>query len=99
VVQLPASQGALIIGRIANVSVIVTNAGNCSENARISLSGTINYSDVQNTSVSVGQTKTVVFQYPVPVRLEVTLTANGPLAGDVTPANNSDTKTYPTQVL
>jgi hypothetical protein len=86
------------IGTIVNVSVIVTNAGNCPEQAQVILDGTINYHSVQGIAIAPGTTQTKVFSYPVPVRLSVTLTASAPLGGDVTPANNSDTETYPTTI-
>jgi hypothetical protein len=87
------------VASFVKISVIVTNAGNCPETAIVTLSGTINYVAQQTTTVAPGGSQTLLFDYTVPVRLEVTLTASGPVAGDVTPANNSDTKTYPTTVL
>jgi hypothetical protein len=99
VVQLPASQSSMKVASFVKVSVIVTNAGNCVETAIVTLSGTINYVSQQTTTVAPGGSQTLLFDYTVPVRLEVTLTANAPVAGDATPANNSDTKTYPTTVL
>jgi hypothetical protein len=83
---------------MVGVMVVVTNAGNCTDSALVTLTGTINYSASQGATVAPGASQTLVFQYPVPVRLNVTLTASAPLGGDVTPANNSDTKTYPTTI-
>jgi len=99
VVQLPASQPSMKLASFVKVYVIVTNAGNCAETATVTLSGTINYEAQQITTVVPGGSQTLFFDYTVPVRLEVTLTASAPVAGDATPANNSDTKTYPTTVL
>ena len=87
------------VASFVKISVIVTNAGNCVETGSVTLSGTINYFSRQAITVAPGTSQTLLFDYTVPVRLEVTLTASAPLAGDVTPANNTDTKTYPTTVL
>jgi hypothetical protein len=91
------------IGSFIKVNVVITNAGNVSEGVHATLSGTINYNSAQNLSVPAGGSRTVLFDYAVPVRLEVTLTASCQLTtsglGDATPANNSQTKTFRTTVL
>jgi hypothetical protein len=87
------------VASYVKVSVIVTNTGNCVETTSVTLSGTINYFARQAITVVPGTSQTIFFDYTVPVRLEVTLTASAPSAGDATPANNTDTKTYSTTVL
>ncbi|WP_447975112.1 DUF7948 domain-containing protein [Nitrospira sp. Kam-Ns4a] len=100
--QFAPSQPAFKIMTVVQVRVVVTNVGTVAEPVRVTLSGTINYSAAQTVTVPAGSSVTLLFDYPVPVRTEVTLTATAELApglADATPANNSDTKTYPTTVL
>ncbi len=100
--QFAPSQPAFKIMTVVQVRVVITNVGTGAEPVHVTLSGTINYSAAQNVTVPAGSSVTVLFDYPVPVRTEVTLTATAELApgiADATPANNSDTKTYPTTVL
>ncbi len=98
-VKFASNQPPFIIGTIVPVTMVVTNVGSVAEAVRISLSGDINYYAVQNVTVAAGGSSSVVFDYPVPVRLQVTLTASGALSpglADATPANNSETKTFST---
>jgi len=94
------SQPAFKIGSTVKVSVVITNVGNATETVRVTLTGDINFSAVQNVTVPAGASATAVFDYPVPVRPSVTLTATGQIgAADATPANNSETKTFSTTIL
>lgn len=99
VVAFAPSQPPFVIGKIVRVTVVVTNAGTVDEAAYVTMSGDINYSAAQQATIPAGSSRNVVFDYPVPARLQVTLTAAGQLAAglaDASPANNQDTRTYST---
>jgi len=88
------------VATIVQVRVVVTNVGTVAEGVRVNLTGTINYDAVETVVVAPGASLTVLFDYTVPIRLEVTLTATGELTtpgvADATPANNSETKSFST---
>ena len=102
VVSLPGSLTLKIFSTV-NVPVTVTNAGNCPENAHLTLSAVAGLTSgvvgVQNAALAPGQSQVLNFTYNVPLALQVTFTASAPLSGDSVPANNTAVRTYPTTVL
>ena len=102
VVSLPASLTLKIFSNV-NVPVTVTNAGNCPENAHVTLSAQAGLTQgvvgVQNAALAPGSSTVLNFSYNVPLALQITFTASAPLGGDSVPANNTATRTYSTTVL
>jgi hypothetical protein len=86
-----------------NVPVTVTNAGNCTDIAHLTLTAKAGLTQgqvgVQSATLAPGASTVMNFPYNVPLALEVTFTATAPLSGDSAPANNTASHTYPTTVL